>query len=80
YRAYESPGHQRNFIDSVKSRKETVAPAESAHRSVTPGHLAYVSHEVGRAVKFDPVKEVIVGDDKAQKVLMSLPYRGDWKI
>jgi predicted dehydrogenase len=80
YQAYNSPGHQRNFIESVKSRKETIAPSESAHRSITPGHLAYVSHEVGRALKWDPKKEVILGDEKAQKTLMSLPYRGDWKI
>jgi hypothetical protein len=39
-----------------------------------------VSHEVGRALKWDPKKEVILGDEKAQKILMSLPYRGDWKI
>ena len=80
FKAYSSPGHQRNFIDSVKSRKETVAPAENAHRSVTPGHIAYVSHEIGRAIKWDPKKEVVIGDDKAQKILNALPYRGDWKI
>jgi predicted dehydrogenase len=80
YEAYVSPGHQRNFIDGVKTRKETIAPSESAHRSITPGHLAYVSHEVGRPLKWDPVKEAILGDDEAQKALMALPYRGDWKI
>jgi len=80
WKAYNSPGHQRNFIDSVKSRKETIAPSENAHRSITPGHLGYVSQKVGRAVKFDPEKEIVVGDEAAQKALMALPYRGDWKI
>lgn len=77
---YKSPGHQRDFIDGVKSRKETVAPAENAHRAITPGHLAYASHEVGRALKWDPATETITGDDEAQKKLMALPYRGDWSI
>ena len=80
WKGYRSPGHQRNFIDCVKSRKETVAPAENAHRSITPGHIAYVSHEIGRAIKWDPKKEAVIGDDKAHKILYSLPYRGDWKI
>ncbi|NIP19188.1 MAG: gfo/Idh/MocA family oxidoreductase, partial [Xanthomonadales bacterium] len=62
------------------SRKETVAPAENAHRAITPGHIAYVSHELGRAIKWDPKKEEVVGDEKAQKALNALPFRGDWKI
>jgi len=80
WKAYLSGGHQRNFVDCVKSRKETVAPAENAHRSITPGHIAYVSHELGRAVKWDPKTETAVGDDEAQKKLMALPYRGEWKL
>ena len=77
WKAYQSPGHQRNFVDCVKSRKETVAPAENAHRSITPGHLAYVSNKIGHPLKWDPEKEVIVGDEAAQKELMKREYR-EW--
>jgi len=80
WKAYQSPGHQRNFIDSVKSRKETVAPSENAHRSITPGHIAFVSHELGEKIKWDPKNEKVVGNDSAQEKLMALPYRGDWKL
>jgi predicted dehydrogenase len=80
WKAYASPGHQRNFIDSVKSREETITPAETAHRSITPGHLAYLSHAAGAAIQWDPKEEKIVGNDEAQAKLMSLPYRGDWKL
>lgn len=75
WKAYRSPGHQRNFIDCVKSRKEAVAPAENGHRSITPGHLAYVSLKTGRPIKWDPEKEVIVGDETAQAELMRRDYR-----
>lgn len=79
WKAYRSPGHQRNFIDCVKSRRtETAAPAENGHRSITPGHLGWVSARVGRALKWDPVKERIVGDDAAQEELMKLNYR-EWE-
>ena len=80
WKAYNTPGHQRNFVDCVKSRDVTIAPAETAHRSITPGHLAMVSQSIGKPVQWDPAAEVVVGDDAAQKQLMELPYRGDWKL
>lgn len=79
-RVYRSPYHQRNFVNCVKSREETVAPAENGHRSITPGHLAYVSHELGRPVDWDPATETIPGDEAAQELLMRVPYRGDWEL
>ncbi|MEX2577943.1 MAG: Gfo/Idh/MocA family oxidoreductase [Verrucomicrobiales bacterium] len=80
WKAYRTPGHQRNFIDCVKSREDTVANAETAHRSITPGHLAYLSHELGKPIQWDPASEKVVGDADAQKQLMALPYRGDWTL
>lgn len=80
-KVYHSPGHQRNFVDCVKSRKESVAPAENAHRAITPGHIAYVSHEMGDIeLKWDPAKETIVGNDEAQKKLRDLPFRDGYSI
>jgi predicted dehydrogenase len=75
WQGYRSPGHQRNFLDCIKSRKETAAPAENGHRSITPGHLGWVSARLGRALDWDPVKEVVIGDDEASKALMELDYR-----
>jgi len=80
WKTYKTVGHQRNFVDCVKSRKETIAPAENGHRSITPGHIAFVSYDLGRKIKWDPTREKVIGDDAAQKKLMALPYRGDWKL
>jgi len=77
--AYASPGHQRNFTDCVRSRQETVAPAENGHRSITPGHLGWVSAKLGRGLDWDPVQEVIVGDEEAASLLSATPYREPWK-
>ncbi len=74
---YASPGHQREFIDSVKSRKRTLTPVEIAHRSATPGHLGYISSVVGRTIKWDPVSQAIINDPEAGKMLvrpMRAPY------
>lgn len=79
-KAYASPGHTRNFLDCSKSREPCIASAETAHRSVTPGHLAYVSHAVGRPLTWDPAAERIVEDDEASRLLFQAPYRDPWRL
>jgi hypothetical protein len=77
---YRSDNHYRNFIDCVISRKETAAPVEVAHRSITICHLGNIALRLGRKkLKWDPVKEQIVGDDEAARML-SRPYRAPWKL
>jgi predicted dehydrogenase len=76
---YKSDNHMRNFIDCVKSRKRTITPAETAHRSALPGHLGLIAMLVGRRIKWDAEKEVIIGDPEATK-LMSRPYRSPWQL
>jgi len=73
-----SPGHTRNFLDCVKTRETCVAPAEVAHRSVTPGHLGYVSQAVGRALAWDAKNEQIRDDSEANALLRKLTYRKPW--
>ena len=80
WKTYKNPGHQRNFIDCVLSREAAIADAETAHRSITPGHLAYLSHAFGKPIEWDPKAEKVVGNDDAQEKLMALPYRGDWTL
>jgi hypothetical protein len=77
---YESSNHYRNFIDCVLSRKTTAAPVETAHRSITICHLGNIAMRLGRdKLKWDPIKEQIVDDAAAQKML-SRPYRGSWTL
>ena len=79
-KVYQSPGHTRNFLDSVKSRKPCVAPPETAHRSITPGHLGYVANAVRRPVRWDAKSERIVDDDEAERLLKDVTYRSPWKL
>ena len=80
-KAYKSVGgHHQNFVDGVRTRKECICSAETGHRSATPGHIGYVSDKLGRAIKWDPVKEECVGDAEADKLLKTVNYRGDWKF
>jgi len=75
----KSDNHHRNFLDCVKSRKPTITPAEVAHHSAIPGHLGLISMLVGRKIKWDAKKEVIIGDPEASK-LLTREYRQPWKL
>ncbi|MFV1968128.1 MAG: Gfo/Idh/MocA family protein [Pirellulaceae bacterium] len=79
-KVYASPGHARNFLDGVKSRRACVAPPETAHRSITPGHLGYVSNATGRPLRWDAEAERILDDDEADRLLKSTPYRKPWSL
>jgi len=76
---YKSDNHQKNFIECVKSRKPTITPVETAHRSAVPGHLGLIAMLVGRKIKWDSKKEKILDDKEATK-LMTRPYRSPWKL
>jgi hypothetical protein len=67
------------FPDAVKARKKTGGHAEAAHRAATILHLANISIRVGRKIRFDPVKEEIVGDPEADR-LVHQPMRAPWHL
>jgi predicted dehydrogenase len=79
-KAYKSDDHRRNFVDGILTRKECICPAETGHRSITPGHLAYVSDALKKPIKWNAKTETIVGDPAADKLLKKLDYQGDWSL
>ncbi|HZX11620.1 MAG TPA: Gfo/Idh/MocA family oxidoreductase [Acidobacteriota bacterium] len=76
-RLYKSNDHYQNFLDCVKTRKTTITPAETAHRSASVGHLGVIAIETGRKINFDPETEAIENDSEAQR-LLSRSFRKPW--
>ncbi|MBM4104003.1 MAG: Gfo/Idh/MocA family oxidoreductase [Planctomycetes bacterium] len=76
---YKSQNHHQNFIDCVKSRKETVAPAEVAHRSISVAFLGEIAMLTGRTLHWNPQTEQFVNDDDANRYL-TRPYRESWRL
>lgn len=60
-RVYESNNQMRNFVDCMKSRKQTINPLEPAIHSDTISHLADIVIRTGKSIKWDPDKETIIG-------------------
>jgi predicted dehydrogenase len=80
WKAYVSNGHAQNFLDCVKNRSECIAPPETAHRSITPGHLGYVSNQLRRPLRWDAERQEVVADKEAQQLLLAAPYRSPWTL
>ncbi|MDR2512314.1 MAG: Gfo/Idh/MocA family oxidoreductase [Puniceicoccales bacterium] len=76
---YVSSNHWRNFIDCVKTRSETITPAETAHRTASVGHLGLVSALTGRTIHWDPVAE-IAKDDPGVMQLLTPVFRSPWSL
>jgi predicted dehydrogenase len=71
-------GHRRDFLDCVKTRKATIAPAEVGHRTATVAHLGNIAMLRGRKIKWDPKLERIIDDPWANRMLsraMCSPWR-----
>jgi predicted dehydrogenase len=75
----DSPGHIREFLDSVKSRRRTTCDVEYAYRLTKGGLLANLALRTGRRLYWDDRRETIVGDRAAQQ-LMQPRYRKPWRV
>ncbi len=71
--------HTRNFFDCVKSRALTAVNANIMRHSHIACYGAAIAWELGRTVKFDPVRETFVGDDQANR-MCSRSMRAPWHI
>ncbi|MGE3822168.1 MAG: Gfo/Idh/MocA family protein [Isosphaeraceae bacterium] len=71
--------HVGNFFDAIRSGGKTsiAADAEVAHLSCSLVHLGEIAYRTGRALRFDPKTETILGDDDAHARLTK-PYRAPW--
>jgi len=67
------------FPEAVKTRKKSAGHAEAAHRAVTIAHLANIAIRLGRKIRYDPVKEEIVGDEAANRLVYQ-PMREPWHL
>jgi len=76
---YNSRSHRGNFLDCMRSRRETVATAEIGHRTVSMSHLGNIAMLLGRKLKWDPVNERFAGDPEANRFI-SRPMRSPWRL
>lgn len=76
---YESKEHHGNWLECIRTRKPTIAPAEVAHRSCSACLVHQIAMKLKRKVFWDPVKERFRNDDQANSML-ARPQRWPYVI
>jgi predicted dehydrogenase len=71
--------HVRDFFNCVKSRGKTNANEDVMRKSHIACHAAAIAWKLGRRLKFDPVTEMFVGDDEANR-MRSRAARQPWAV
>ncbi|KPK47303.1 MAG: hypothetical protein AMK72_08615 [Planctomycetes bacterium SM23_25] len=71
--------HRRNWIDAIKTRGDTVAPAEDGHRTATFCHLTLIACLLQRKLKWDFEAERFIGDDEANS-MVHRPPKSPWTL
>jgi len=72
-------GHRRNFLDCIKTRRETITPIEIGHRSIAVAHLGNIAMLLGRKIRWDPDTEQIL-DDPAASRMLNRSMRAPWTM
>ena len=70
---------KRDFIDTVKTRGQTLADAEVGHRTNSLCQIGHIAIQLGRKLRWDPDAEKFIGDDAANR-LLSRPMRSPWRL
>ena len=79
-RLIQSKEQERNFLDCVKSREETISPIDVAVRGDALCHIADIAIRLGRKLTFDFKHERFVNDDEANQRLKARPMRKPWQL
>ena len=80
-RLYTNPeGEHHDFLKCVRSRKDPYFPVDIGHRVSSLCHLANIAIQVGRKLRWDPVKEEFRDDDAANALRKVRPMRKPWTL
>jgi len=75
---YESLNHIQNFLECMHTRKETITPVETGHRSISVGLLGEIAMLTEQKLYWDPLAEKFTDDNVYATRLLKKPYRNPW--
>jgi predicted dehydrogenase len=76
---YDSKDHHGNWIDCIRSRQQTIAPVEVAHRACSACLIHHMAMKLRRKLSWDPLEERFRNDDEANAML-SRPQRPPYTL
>jgi predicted dehydrogenase len=78
-KARPDPAPLIDFETAVRTRQQPGGNAEVSHRSCTLVNLANIAIRTGRKLRYDPAKQVFVGDEPANRFIHQ-PMRAPWHL
>jgi predicted dehydrogenase len=75
----KSQNHYGNWLDCIRSRELPICDVAIGHRSASVCHLGNIAVRSQKTVDWDPIKEVIIGDDGLAQMTQR-PYRAPWSL
>lgn len=77
---FPDPDHQKNFIESLRTRKKPNGDVEQGQLSACLVHLGNIAYRVGnKQLYFDGENERFIGNDEANKLLKT-SYRNNYRM
>ena len=70
--------HMLDLLSAIQNNGRPVADVEQGHISSASCILANMSMQLGRPLTYDPIKQKVVGDKEATR-LLKRAYRGPWE-
>lgn len=71
--------HLRDFLECVRTRRQTIANPEVMHRSMTTCHAINICLALKRDLKWDPTEEEFINDPEANR-MRGRAMRQPWRI
>jgi len=75
----DSKDHVGNFLECIKTRRDTVCPIDTAVRSDTICYISDIAMRLHRPLRWDPEKERFIGDEEANRRL-TRAMRSPWRL
>ena len=76
----DTAGHERNFLECIRSNKRPAADIEEGHFSAALAHLGNIAVRTGRMLRFDPAAETITNDPEAAALVRRTYREGHWAV
>jgi myo-inositol 2-dehydrogenase / D-chiro-inositol 1-dehydrogenase len=75
-----SADHYRNWLESIISRKDPIAPVDQSSRSLEACAIAWIGMKLNRKLNWDAKKEKFIDDKEANAMLARQARKPEYDI
>jgi hypothetical protein len=76
---WQAKYHMENWLECMRTRRTPLADVEIGHRSISLAHLANITRQLGRRLRWDPAAERVPDDPEANR-LVARPRRKGYEL